>query len=46
MANQRFKNELRGNQDDPDFDLDSYIDEQANASDTETFDPALNWMEG
>jgi hypothetical protein len=35
MANQRFKNELRGSQDDPDFDLDSYIDEQANASNSE-----------
>jgi hypothetical protein len=38
MSSQRFKNELRGNQDDPDFDLDSYIDEQANAIDAETFD--------
>ncbi|HCT52069.1 MAG TPA: hypothetical protein DF712_06370, partial [Balneola sp.] len=35
MDNQRFKNELRSSQDDPDFDLDSYIDERSSASNSE-----------
>jgi hypothetical protein len=29
MSSQRFKNELRGGQDDPDFDLDAYLQEQS-----------------
>lgn len=32
MSNQRFRNDLNNNSD-PDFDLDAYIDEQANAGD-------------
>lgn len=33
MSSQRFKNELRGDQDDPDFDLDSYIHEKSHSGD-------------
>jgi hypothetical protein len=32
MSNQRFKNELRGNENEPDFDLDSYLLEQSEPS--------------
>ncbi len=33
MSSQRFRNELRGDQDDPDFDLDSYIHEKSHSDD-------------
>ncbi|MEO9886927.1 MAG: hypothetical protein ABJR05_06180 [Balneola sp.] len=38
MSEQRFKNELRGSQNDPDFDLDSYLDEKSQ-SEQEKIEP-------
>ncbi|MEP2446609.1 MAG: hypothetical protein ABJI69_05240 [Balneola sp.] len=40
MSSQRFRNELRGDQDDPDFDLDSYIHEKSHSG--EQFEAQTN----
>ncbi|MBO6621740.1 MAG: hypothetical protein JJ892_00025 [Balneola sp.] len=40
MSSQRFKNELRGDQDDPDFDLDAYLQEQSHPD--EQFEEQIN----
>lgn len=42
MSSQRFNNELRRNQDDPEFDLDSYLDEKAQTNEEQHIKESKN----